>query len=151
MIMAFNYSEKMDTIFNNGLSWEHRSLRTLFDPSSGEWNLTTLSEKGEILNKVAKSGVSLNTVLQDYKKENRTVETDGTPNHILAMAIIVDHMDPDRSFKWVSLLNERRRSERAKRYSEEKTIIESFLRLGACGCCNALGTEQKVSIRNSWG
>ena len=59
--------ERMDKIFNNGSMWSHRTLRTVFDPYSSEWNDTKMDEKISILKKLAASGESLEFVIEEYK------------------------------------------------------------------------------------
>ena len=45
-----HYQEIVDEIF--GSLYKHRTLRTLFDPNSSEWNETTIEKKLEILKKI---------------------------------------------------------------------------------------------------
>lgn len=40
-----HYQEKLDKIFGKGSLWKHRTLRTLFDPNSSEYNQTTMDKK----------------------------------------------------------------------------------------------------------
>lgn len=60
--------ERMDDIFANGTPWQHRTLRTLFDPASAEWNMTTMEEKVAILKKLQASGESLRKIAMEYKR-----------------------------------------------------------------------------------
>lgn len=46
-----HYQQKIDKIFGKGSLWKHRTLRTLFDPNSSEYNQTTMEKKLEILQK----------------------------------------------------------------------------------------------------
>ena len=60
--------ERMDKIFNNGSMWPHRSLRTVFDPYSSEWNETKMDKKIAILKKIVESGENLEFVIEEYKE-----------------------------------------------------------------------------------
>jgi hypothetical protein len=46
-----HYQEKLDSIFGKGSLWRHRTLRTVFDPFSSEYDNTSIDEKLEILKK----------------------------------------------------------------------------------------------------
>ena len=62
------YQEKIDKIFGKGSLWKHRTLRTLFDPNSSEYNQTTMDKKLEILNKIKENEIDLTELLNDYKE-----------------------------------------------------------------------------------
>jgi hypothetical protein len=47
------YQQDMDLLFSKGRTWEHRTLKTLFASTSYEWSLTSMSEKIEILRRIA--------------------------------------------------------------------------------------------------
>ena len=51
--MGKHYQEIVDEIF--GSYYQHRTLRTLFDPYSHEWNDTTIEKKLIILKKILDS------------------------------------------------------------------------------------------------
>ena len=59
--------ERMDTLFNAS-PWKHRTLRTIFDPFSAEWNDTGLEEKVTILRTILLSGERLEGILFQYKQ-----------------------------------------------------------------------------------
>jgi hypothetical protein len=62
------YQERMDRIFSDGGStWEHRTLRTIFDPLSDEWNDTSFDEKKDILSKIILSGEKLEILIHQYQ------------------------------------------------------------------------------------
>lgn len=64
--MTKHYQDIVDEVF--GSLYRHRTLRTLFDPSSSEWNDTTIDKKLEILKKLLDSGkISLEEILIGYK------------------------------------------------------------------------------------
>ena len=63
-----NYQQKLDKIFGKGSLWKHRTLRTLFDPYSSEYNQTIMERKLEILNTIKENGIDLNELLYDYKE-----------------------------------------------------------------------------------
>ena len=64
--MARHYQEIVDEIF--GSFYKHRTLRTLFNPGSFEWDQTTLDEKIIILKRILDSNkISLNNLLAGYK------------------------------------------------------------------------------------
>ena len=58
--------ERMDKLFSNGSTWNHRTLRTLFDVGSYEWSKTTMDEKHLILDKIVESGESITSVYLEY-------------------------------------------------------------------------------------
>lgn len=59
--------ERLDKIFNNGNLWKHRTLRTVFDPYSAEWNETNIETKINILRKIIADGENLEFVIAEYK------------------------------------------------------------------------------------
>jgi hypothetical protein len=63
-----HYQQKLDKIFGKGSSWKHRTLRTLFDPYSSEYNQTTMDKKLEILKTIKDNGIDLTELLNDYKE-----------------------------------------------------------------------------------
>jgi hypothetical protein len=64
--MKKHYQEIVDEIF--GFMYKHRTLRTLFDPYSSEWNETTIEKKREILKKLLDSGkISIKEISSGYK------------------------------------------------------------------------------------
>lgn len=60
--------ERMDEIFTEEYPWKHRTLRTLFDPVSAEWNQTTIEEKIDILRKILSTGEKLSSIGIQYKR-----------------------------------------------------------------------------------
>lgn len=62
-----HYQEKLDNIFNNGNLWKHRTLRTIFDPYSSEYNDTNIDKKIEILNIIKNNNINLSKLIQEYK------------------------------------------------------------------------------------
>jgi hypothetical protein len=63
-----DYRERMDRIFSDGSStWEHRTLRSIFDPLSDEWNNTSLKEKKDIVTKIIQSGEKLELLIHQYQ------------------------------------------------------------------------------------
>ena len=63
-----HYQEKMDKILGKGHLWKHRTLRTLFDPYSSEYNKTTMERKIEILKIMKENEINLDELLYDYKE-----------------------------------------------------------------------------------
>lgn len=63
-----HYQEKIDKIFGKGSIWKHRTLRTLFDPFSSEYNQTTMEKKVEILQTIRENKIDLNELIDDYKE-----------------------------------------------------------------------------------
>lgn len=63
-----HYQQKIDKIFGNGSLWKHRTLRTLFDPNSSEYNQTTMEKKLEILQTIKDNNIDLSELLNDYKE-----------------------------------------------------------------------------------
>lgn len=68
------YEARMDTIFANQSTWEHRTLRTVFDPFSHEWKQTTPEEKVEIITTLELKGESLYMLIQAYKERYKEIE-----------------------------------------------------------------------------
>ena len=61
-----HYQEIVDEIFGN--LYKHRTLRTLFDPNSSEWNETTIEKKLEILKKILESNkITFEQLISAYK------------------------------------------------------------------------------------
>jgi hypothetical protein len=63
-----HYQQKLDKIFGKGSLWKHRTLRTLFDPNSSEYNQTRMDKKLEILNTIRENKIDLNELLDEYKE-----------------------------------------------------------------------------------
>lgn len=63
-----HYQKKLDKIFSNGNLWKHKTLRTLFDPNSSEYNETSMEKKLEILQKIRDNKIDLNQLLDEYKE-----------------------------------------------------------------------------------
>lgn len=64
--MKKHYQEIVDEIF--GSLYRHRTLKTLFDPNSSEWNDTTIDKKLEILKTILDSKkIDLNQLIFGYK------------------------------------------------------------------------------------
>ena len=64
--MKEHYQDIFDSVF--GSTSPHRTLRTLFDPGSSEWEDTTMERKLQILKKLLDSGkISMNEILRGYK------------------------------------------------------------------------------------
>ncbi len=63
-----DYEARMDKIFTQGHLWNHRTLRTVFDPGSSEWDATSMNRKIEILMKVIENGEELDALIFDYKE-----------------------------------------------------------------------------------
>lgn len=64
--MAKHYQQIVDELFGN--LYKHRTLRTLFDPNSSEWEHTTIEKKLEILKKILDSGqITFQQIIKEYK------------------------------------------------------------------------------------
>ncbi len=63
-----HYQEKIDKIFAKGSLWKHRTLRTLFDPYSSEYNETAMDKKVEILQTIIDNKICLIKLIQEYKE-----------------------------------------------------------------------------------
>lgn len=61
------YEARLDRIFGKASIWQHRTLRTVFDPYSAEWAETDYGRKIEILEKVIASGENLEMLILEYK------------------------------------------------------------------------------------
>lgn len=62
-----HYQQKIDKIFAKGNLWKHRTLRTLFDPYSSEYEQTTIEKKLEILKTIRENKIDLNEIIEEYK------------------------------------------------------------------------------------
>lgn len=63
-----HYQQRIDNIFAKGDLWKHRTLRTLFDPHSSEYNQTTMERKLEIIQTIKDNGIDLANLLDEYKE-----------------------------------------------------------------------------------
>lgn len=63
-----HYQKKLDKIFAKGNLWKHRTLRTLFDPYSSEYNHTIMERKLEILKTIKENGIDIDELIMDYKE-----------------------------------------------------------------------------------
>jgi hypothetical protein len=62
-----HYQEKLDKIFSKGGLRKHRTLRTVFDPYSSEWDDTTINKKIEILKLINENEIDLMELIDEYK------------------------------------------------------------------------------------
>ena len=62
-----DYEARIDKIFGGEL-WRHRTLRTIFDAGSSEYNKTSMDQKIAYLEKILESGEELEQLLWDYKE-----------------------------------------------------------------------------------
>ena len=61
-----HYQEIVDEIFGN--LYKHRTLRTLFDVNSSEWNETSVEKKNQILKKILESDkITFEQLILGYK------------------------------------------------------------------------------------
>lgn len=65
------YEERMDCIFGDGSTWNHRTLRTIFDYGSNEWKSTDDSEKIKFLRRIIESGENLFRIIDEYQARYR--------------------------------------------------------------------------------
>jgi len=63
-----HYQEELDEIFQKGNLWNHRTLRTIFDPFSSEWNETSIEEKLGILKTIQENGIDIQSLIIQYKR-----------------------------------------------------------------------------------
>lgn len=63
-----HYQEQLDKIFGKGSLWKHRTLRTVFDPYSTEYDNTTIARKLEILKTIKDNNIDFSELIDDYKK-----------------------------------------------------------------------------------
>lgn len=64
--MKEHYQDIVDEVF--GSMYQHRTLRTVFDPNSSEWDETTIDKKLEILKKLlASNKATLDEILHSYR------------------------------------------------------------------------------------
>lgn len=67
MKSGIKYQELGDEIFAEGKKWEHRTLQTLFDEQSKEYQFTDSNDKLEIIFKILDSGYPFELVITGYK------------------------------------------------------------------------------------
>ncbi len=60
--------DRMDKLFAEGALWNHRTLRTIFDPYGEEWRETNMNRKIEILKNIIDNGESLDKVFEEFKQ-----------------------------------------------------------------------------------
>ena len=66
------YEQRMDKLFSpSGKPWAHRTLRTVFDKYSAEWNRTTIEGKGKIILILIKNRVDLHQLISEFQKRYR--------------------------------------------------------------------------------
>ena len=85
-----NYEARMDNLFGNGAIWQHRTLRTLFDPYSEEWKFTDLEEKIQMLKSITESEESFLSLIYQFKDrydENGRIDISSSVEVSLAMII----------------------------------------------------------------
>lgn len=63
-----HYQEQLDKIFGKGSLWKHRTLRTVFDPFSSEYDNTTIDKKLEILKTIKENNIDFSELIHNYKK-----------------------------------------------------------------------------------
>lgn len=66
-----HYHYRADALFGKNGPWNHRTLRTFFDPLSSEWRETTRERKLEVLDKLIASDYPLANWLDDYENYYR--------------------------------------------------------------------------------
>lgn len=66
-----HYHYRADALFGKNGPWNHRTLRTFFDPFSSEWRETTRERKLEVLEKLVASDYPLADWLADYENYYR--------------------------------------------------------------------------------
>lgn len=64
------YEARMDRIFKSSL-FSHRTLRTLFDMWSTEWNMTNYNQKFAMLTRILESGECLEILIPEYQQRYR--------------------------------------------------------------------------------
>jgi len=62
-----HYQKKLDEIFANGNTWQHRTFRTVLDPYSYEYGGTSKEQKVEYVKKCISNGLALDELIDGYK------------------------------------------------------------------------------------
>lgn len=70
MSNTLHYQDLMDRIFDSPC-FRHRTLRTVFDPGSHEWNQTTMEEKIALIKKILENKLSIEFILAHYEMHYR--------------------------------------------------------------------------------
>lgn len=82
-----HYQQRIDDIFGKGDIWKHRTLRTLFDPYSSEYDQTPMDRKVEILKTILDNDISLKELILEYKafysEENKRNVIDAVEDGII--------------------------------------------------------------------
>lgn len=89
MTKPIDYKARMDKIFTQGHLWNHRTLRTVFDPGSSEWDRTTMEQKIVILKKIVESGEKLDRLIFNYKNRYREQDRNDIAGRVGEAAIIL--------------------------------------------------------------
>ena len=90
-----DYEHEMDKIFatHGYATWEHRTLRTLFDPASQEWTETSMDEKVGILKKIVEAKVDLWVLIlkyqERYSEQNRK---DIANDALMGVSMLLQHV-----------------------------------------------------------
>ena len=66
------YERRLDKLFGKGTIWKHRTFRTVLDPYSTEWTLTSIEKKLNYLELLINSGEDLAQFISEY--EDRYLE-----------------------------------------------------------------------------
>jgi len=89
MTQQIDYEARMDKIFAEGHLWKNRTLRTVFDPGSSEWDRTTMEQKIVILKKIIESGEKLDRLIFNYKNRYREQDRNDIAGRVGEAAIIL--------------------------------------------------------------
>lgn len=61
------YERRLDKLFGKGTIWRHRTFRTVLDPYSTEWTLTSIEKKLNYLELLINSGEDLAQFINEYE------------------------------------------------------------------------------------
>ena len=89
MTKQIDYEARMDKIFAQGNLWKNRTLRTVLDPGSSEWDHTTMEQKIVILKKIIESGETLDRLIFNYKNRYREQDRNDIARRVGEAAIIL--------------------------------------------------------------
>lgn len=83
------YEARMDELFGKGTMWNHRTLRTVFDPLSSEWEKTSIIRKCEIIETCIQGGENLSDLIMDYKMRYREQNRSDIANSVESALIAI--------------------------------------------------------------
>ncbi len=93
-----NFFERIDEMMGCNEDYEHRTLRTVFDSFSSEWDDTDMEEKVEILKKMVDSGMNIGITSVEFLMEMEDLNKKISDNDVLlSISAILEYVLKNRS------------------------------------------------------